>query len=140
MLELSSLRKAICSLRQAITDSRDPQFLQHLTDSQLQLVKAGVIQNFEFSYELCYKIIKRKLEQMSSVPREVDQMTFNALIRHACEAELLTSPEEWFFFRQQRNITSHTYDIDKADEVYQTAIKFCAVAEALLDNLEQRHD
>ena len=138
-LDLSALKKAVLSLQQALQDSQNQTFIASLTPSQHRLIIAGVIQNFEFSYELCYKMLKRQLEQDAAVPAEIDQLSFKDLIRTAFEAGLLTEPEQWFEFRRQRNITSHTYDQLKAQSVYQAAIQFVQQAQAVLAELEQRN-
>ena len=138
-LDLNALNQAVTSLQQALQDSQDPAFTASLTPSQRRLIIAGVIQNFEFSYELCYKMLKRQLEQDAAVPAEIDQLSFKDLIRTAFEAGLLAEPELWFEFRRQRNITSHTYDQLKAQSVYQTATIFLPQAQAVLTKLEQRN-
>ena len=138
-LDLNALNQAVTSLQQALQDSQDPAFTASLTPSQRRLIIAGVIQNFEFSYELCYKMLKRQLEQDAAVPADIDQLSFKDLIRTAFEAGLLAEPELWFEFRRQRNITSHTYDQLKAQSVYQTAMVFLPQAQAVLTKLEQRN-
>lgn len=138
-LDLNALNQAVTSLQQALQDSQDPAFTASLTPSQRRLIIAGVIQNFEFSYELCYKMLKRQLEQDAAVPADIDQLSFKDLIRTAFEAGLLAEPELWFEFRRQRNITSHTYDQLKAQSVYQTAMIFLPQAQAVLAKLEQRN-
>lgn len=138
-LDLNALNHAVTSLQQALQDSQDPAFTNSLTPSQRRLIIAGVIQNFEFSYELCYKMLKRQLEQDAAVPADIDQLSFKDLIRTAFEAGLLAEPELWFEFRRQRNITSHTYDQLKAQSVYQTATAFLPQAQAVLAKLEQRN-
>lgn len=138
-LDLNALNQAVTSFQQALQDSQDPAFTNSLTPSQRRLVIAGVIQNFEFSYELCYKMLKRQLEQDAAVPADIDQLSFKDLVRTAFEAGLLAEPELWFEFRRQRNITSHTYDQLKAQSVYQTAMVFLPQAQAVLAKLEQRN-
>ena len=52
---------------------------------------------------------------------------------------MITHVEEWFGYREQRNITSHTYDEKKAVSVYKTALKFLPDAKALLAVLKERN-
>jgi hypothetical protein len=48
------------------------------TDEQ---IRDGLIQRFEFTYELSHKILKRYLEQTAASPEELDQMPFQDLVR-----------------------------------------------------------
>jgi len=61
--KLSPLEKAVQSLEDAVANSNDKSFTQSLTTSQKKLVMAGIIQNFEITYELCWKFIKRWLSE-----------------------------------------------------------------------------
>ena len=58
-LDLTALQKACFSLEEAVANACDKSFINSLTDSQQKLIVAGVVQNFEFSYELSWKFIKR---------------------------------------------------------------------------------
>jgi nucleotidyltransferase substrate binding protein (TIGR01987 family) len=131
MLELTSLEKALSSLEQAIARSqRQP------TDEE---VRDSVIQRFEYSYELSWKMLKRQLEMDSPTPVSIDAMSFKEMIREAAERGLINNPESWFEYRRQRNLTSHTYNETKARQVYQTALLFIQDAKTLLQNLKQRN-
>ena len=84
-------------------------------------------------------MIKRQLEQDAAALSDIDQYSFRDLIRTAMEKGLLDDPELWFEFRRQRNITSHTYDQDKASVVYQAALNFEVQALSVLQRLQQRN-
>ena len=62
-LELDGLRRAVHSLGSAIAVIREKQASPEASDAELEVIKAGVIQNFEFTYELCWKFMKRWLEE-----------------------------------------------------------------------------
>ena len=47
--------------------------------------------------------------------------------------------ENWFGYRESRNITCHTYDEKKASEVYQSALRFIDDAKILLAELAMRN-
>lgn len=139
-LDLTALKKACISLEMAVKDASDKSFMHALSDSQKQLIIAGVIQNFEFTYELVFKMIKRQLEFDASSPSEVDQYSFRDLLRTAAEKGLVTSVEDWFEYRRLRNITSHTYNLDKAQEVFDRTVAFKDDAVAVLAELIKRND
>jgi nucleotidyltransferase substrate binding protein (TIGR01987 family) len=96
--------------------------------------EAGAVQAFEFTYELAWKTLKRVLEILGvivSSPRE----TFRA----AAVNNLITDPEEWFYFMKMRNLTSHVYREETLDEVIQMFDSFSkelTVMMILLQNLK----
>jgi nucleotidyltransferase substrate binding protein (TIGR01987 family) len=138
-LDLSSLQKAVGSLERAIGVATDKARMKALDDDQRDAIRAGVIQNFEFTYELCWKMLKRQLEALAASAIEIDQLSFRELIRVGAERGLVEDPERWFDYRQQRNLTSHTYDATKAESVFRAAVEFAGDARRLLEKLEQRN-
>lgn len=131
MLDLSSLEKALTSLEYAVKRSKKVPLDEEIRDS--------VIQRFEYSYELSWKMLKRQLEIDSQTPTSIDAMGFKEMIREGAERGLIDSPEVWFEYRRQRNITSHAYDETKAISVYKTALVFLQDAKLLLQKLKQRN-
>jgi len=101
---------------------------------------AGVIQNFEFVYELSIKMLKRQMEVESASPEEIDFTSFRGLLRTEVEKGLVQNIDVWFEYRQMRNITSHTYDHEKAQQVYEMTIGFLQSARELLNKMEQRDE
>ncbi len=135
MLDLSSLEAALDSFDSAISISVNTQ-----ADEAVQRVlRAGVIQNFELTYELSWKMIRRWIRANVS-PEDSDPRTRKDLFRLAARARLVDDPLPWFDYAKARNITSHVYDDTKAQEVYETALRFAADARRLLVALEQAND
>jgi len=133
-LDFSSLDRALASLGRATERSiREP------SDEE---VRDAVIQRFEYCYKLCWKMLKRQLEQELPNPADADRMSFADLIREGAERGLVAHPERWLSYRYQRNLTSHTYDEEKANAVHATALEFLADGRALLAALlaRGRHD
>ena len=133
------MQKAVDSLSEAVANSKDEEFVSSLNESQHRLIISGVLQNFEFTYEITFKMIKRQLEESLANPAQVDQYNFKDLVRTAAEKGLLRDPVLWFDFREQRNITSHTYDAAKAASVYETAVQFLDEARFVLNELVKRN-
>ena len=137
-LDLNSLRKAVGSLARAVNVAAT--MIQGTVDTdQEQVVRAGVIQNFEFTYELCWKFIKRWLEANSG-GSAVDGLTMKELFRLAAESHLIKDVQAWFEYHRKRNQTAHTYDENTAEAVYETAVRFVTDAQDLLQALEARND
>ncbi|PIR18218.1 MAG: nucleotidyltransferase [Deltaproteobacteria bacterium CG11_big_fil_rev_8_21_14_0_20_49_13] len=129
-LDFSSPKKAVKSLGRAITRTQKAPSDEELRDA--------VIQRFEYTYELAWKMMKRQIEQEAPNPDDIDQLSFKDLLRTAAEKGIIADVEAWLIYREQRNITSHTYDEVEAKSVYETALKFLKDAEVLLSNLEKR--
>jgi len=136
-LDFSSLIKAITSLEDAIDSVSDDAFMQSLTHKQQKTMQAGVIQNFEFSYELCWKMLKRKLNLIEG-EASVNLLSRKDLYRLGAQKGLIETPEDWFIYHQARNETSHTYDENKAKEVYKIALTFLNSAQSLLTQLKSK--
>jgi len=86
-----------------------------------ELSLEAVIQRFEYTYELCWKMLKRRIELDSPNPAAVDAMSFKDLLRDGAERGLIEDVEKWMIYRDQRNITARTYDEQKAASVHRTA-------------------
>ncbi len=118
----------------------DEQWFKQQKSTVQNTLIAGVIQNFEFVYELSIKMLKRQMEIESASPEEVDFTSFRGLLRLAAEKGLVQNIEAWFEYRQMRNITSHTYDHKKAQQIYEMKLGFLNDANTMLQKLEQRDD
>ena len=106
------------------------------TDSQ---IRDGLIQRFEFTYELGHKVLKRYLEHASASPQQFDAMPFQDLIRTANEQGLLLGDwSDWRVFRDMRARTSHTCNEDIALEVVGGIPRFLEEAVYLRDKLRKR--
>ncbi|MFA5879858.1 MAG: nucleotidyltransferase substrate binding protein [Candidatus Margulisiibacteriota bacterium] len=131
MLDFSSLNKALNSLKkgyQRAINNRDDEELRD-----------AVIQRFEYTFELSYKMLKRQLELTVAIPEKIDSLSFRELLREGAEKSYIKNVEEWFFYRELRNMTSHTYDEDKAEHVFDNIESFIIAAEDLLNNLTRNH-
>jgi nucleotidyltransferase substrate binding protein (TIGR01987 family) len=137
-LDLSSLEKAVNSMSRAIKVSEAA--IQDKVDTNLEeVIRAGVIQNFEFTYDQCVKFIKRWLEA-NTVGIVDDGTTFKNLLRMAVENQLIDNMDNWVEYRQARTNTSHTYDNDKANDVFDVAKSFFKDAQQLLSTLKKKND
>ena len=104
-----------------------------------EVIRAGVIQNFEFTYELCWKFMKRWLEINGEGPA-VDGATRKELFRLAAEHRLIEEVDVWFRYAGARNETSHIYDNQTAAAVFELAKAFAIEARSLLQKLEAKND
>jgi len=137
-LDLNSLKDAVKSLEEIVSVVEDKKQFSALTKKQQKGLKAGVIQNFEFTYELCWKFMKRWLE--INYNPSVDMVAKNELFRLAAEHLLITDVTKWFNYHKARNRTSHIYNEDIAEEVFKVSCEFLPEAEELLKVLEEHND
>lgn len=138
-LELSSLKKAVSSLDRASQFAAERLSDENISEQESEVVKAAVIQNFEFTYELCWKFMKRWLET-NLTPGMMDGITKKELFRYALENHLISDFYTWVEYHEMRNRTSHTYDSTIANEIYQKAKDFLKHSKELLSALEKRND
>ncbi|BCG46840.1 Protein of unknown function DUF86, Caur_2869 group [Citrifermentans bremense] len=78
-----------------------------------EFVRDSVIQRFEFTHELAWKMLKLRLEQediFAKTPRETMQASL--------EAGFIEDGNAWTDLQKIRNMTSHTYNEELAEEVY----------------------
>ena len=137
-LELNSLIKAVNSLERSIAVA-EKKSVEDCKDDEMEVIIAGVIQNFEFTYEVCWKFMKRWLaENMGTT--YVDGITRKELFRLASENKLIEKTEKWFEFHAARNRTSHIYDEEVAEYVYNVAKQFLPEAKMFLERIENRND
>ena len=136
-LDLSSLKDALTSLEESMHVVNAKWFAEQSAQVKNTLM-AGVIQHFEIVYELCIKMMKRRMELGAATPSEIDFSEFRDLLRTAAEKGLVSDVEAWFEFRKMRNITSHTYSNQKAMEIYGSIQPFVTAAKELFENLKTR--
>lgn len=112
-------------------------WLRYQQDTSDTQIRDGLIQRFEFTYEISHKILKRYLEHTSADPSQFDLMSFQDLIRTANEKNLLLSNWlDWKQYRDMRARTSHTYDEQTAIVVVQGIEKFLTEVQFLQQKLQ----
>lgn len=130
-LDLSALSNAIGRL--------DAGLSRHLSEPFDSQLRDGLVQRFEFTYEISHKMIKRYLEMSSATPSEFDGMPFSDLIRTANEQGLLKGDwSAWRTYREMRGKTSHTYDEAIAVQVVKGIPAFLDEAKSLLQSLQEK--
>ena len=96
-----------------------------------QLEKEGVIQRFEYCFELAWKTIKDYLEEggflfVMVTPRQV--------LKDAYAAKILEDGQVWIDMLDHRNLLSHTY----SPVVFEQAVE--AIHRRYLAGIEHLHD
>jgi nucleotidyltransferase substrate binding protein (TIGR01987 family) len=130
-LDITSFGNAVRRLREGLARyEREP------ADEQ---IRDGLIQRFEFTYELSHKTLKRYLKETTASPDEVERMPFADLIRTGNAQGLLRGDwPAWRRFRDMRARTSHTYDAKVAAQVVAAIPAFLEEVEYLYGELQRR--
>lgn len=104
----ANFQRAFLLLREAL--EIDPQQLS-------QLEKEGIIQRFEYTFELAWKVLKDKMENDGI---ELDKISPNAVVRQAFAAKYIADADVWLKMIGDRNLMSHTYDFSKFEAIIQS--------------------
>ncbi len=118
---VADLQKALVKLKEAVA----------APDTELN--RDATIQRFEFTFELSWKVMHAIL-----VDNGIETYGPKNTFREAAKLGVIESPEEWFEFLQDRNLTTHKYDEATAERIYQTAKAFVAHAAKLLETINTK--
>jgi len=130
-LDVSPLVRAVARLAEGLE--------RHRKEPQDEQLRDGLIQRFEFTYELSHRMLRRYLRTAVASPDEIDQMSFQDLVRTASRQGLLCGDwPAWRRFREMRTRTSHTYSESIAEQVAAGVPDFLTEAAYLRDRLQQR--
>lgn len=124
---INNLTNAAERLDEAFTESFEPY--------SNSLILDGAIQRFEFTFELCWKTLKRCLDAESvetSSPRDV--------IEKAFAWKWIPSEELWKDMLIARNTSAHVYDIEMAHELYDKIKSYIPAIHELISFLKDRYE
>lgn len=137
MIDLSPMANAVRNLTEALQVVETAP--EQMPTPMRLLLRAGLIQTFEYNYELAIVMMTRYLRSVTPDLSRRDLGVFEELIRVADERGLVRSPfAVWKEFRQARNDTSHTYNETKAIAVVDVVPAFEAEVRYLLAQLQER--
>ena len=105
---LASFSRAYSRLREALEGD-----VEALSPLELE----GLVQRFEYTFELGSKLLKDRLEYDGAL---LPTVTPRAVVRAAYEARLIEDGEAWMDMLTDRNRTSHMYDEDVMSEVVES--------------------
>ena len=94
------------------------------------LEKEGVVQRFEYTFELAWKVLKDYLEEEGAV---IAPLTPRQVIKEAFAAKLVPDGQVWIDMLDHRNLLAHTYEAS----VFETVVE--AIARRYLPALGDAH-
>lgn len=74
----------------------------------------ATIQRFEFTFELAWKLMKAVLDYEG-----IEVNSPRSSIREAWKQHLIADAEKWLDMQVKRNLSTHTYNEETAEEIYQ---------------------
>lgn len=132
-LDLTALTKATHTLKVALDE--------YQKNTSNEFVRDACIQRFEYCYDLATKMISRHLSIVADNPSAIKEMSFQDKIREAYSRKLVQhSWDTWWVYRDNRNKTSHSYNLNVVMEIMQDLPAFYAELAYLLDALNQKND
>jgi len=103
--KLINFKNALDRLREAVVEFK--------RENASDVVRDGLIQRFEFTYELSWKTTKEYLEDIGIV----DKNSPKAVIKEAYVQKLIMNEKNWLLMLSDRNMTSHVYREEMAEEI-----------------------
>lgn len=102
------------------------------------LEQEGIIQRFEYTYELAWKTMKDFLQEEGVI---IDPLTPRTVIKEAFIANLIDDGQVWTDMMLHRNLLSHTYDDQTFNEVLKAVnSKYLPAISKLYEWLNSRTD
>lgn len=83
-------------------------------DDLSNLEQEGVIQRFEYTYELAWKTLKDYLEYNGA---NITEITARNVFKEAYSSEIIKDSEIFIDMMLSRNLLSHTYDFNKFKDI-----------------------
>ena len=111
-------KKAVLRLEEAVNYKKD------------DFLRDSVIQRFKFCVELAWKSSKKIMGTVSSAPKDV--------IREMAQSGYIQDVDKWLHAVDMRNLSSHTYKEDLAEEVYAFACNFLGELKNVVSRLEKK--
>lgn len=107
----SNFKKALAKL-EAVARDRDYNTLS-------ELEKEGLIQRFEYTFELAWKTLQDLLEHKGYQ----DITGPNPVLEQALKDGYITNEKQWRNMKKSRELTSHTYNNETADDIAESIVE-----------------
>ncbi|MFN8846854.1 MAG: HI0074 family nucleotidyltransferase substrate-binding subunit [Bdellovibrionales bacterium] len=112
----NEFKNAVARLEEALLQKKD------------DFIRDSVIQRFEFSIELAWKTAKKTMGTQTTSPKDV--------IREMAQSSYIENVELWLKAIDMRNLSTHTYKEDLAEQVYSFVRVFLPELKKLITRLE----
>ncbi len=132
-LDLSSFKKTIVALEESLTIYNK---YKETDEKHERTLKRGAIQAFVVSYEMARKMLVRYLKEYYD--ENFDQMPIRDIFCYGQRIGILSDAEKWFTYKNNKDNSSHIYDLCIADQVFDATDDFLQEAQYVLEEMEQK--
>ncbi len=119
------LNKAVCRLGETLEKISQKSWEDEYRDA--------AIQRFEFCIELYWKVLKEILAQ-----EEIVAVTPREVLSGAYQIDLIEGEKVWLAMLKDRNLSSHLYQEEMADQIFQKIKLYYPIMRKNLDELMHR--
>ncbi len=138
----SNYKKALSNLKQAIDILESKKYKKNnegIADELERVIKEGLIQRFEYTFELSWNVMKDYAEYQGIFEVKGSRDA----IREAFKMNLINNAESWMDMIKSRVNTAHSYDEDTINEIIKMVINvyselFCDF-EKTMENLRTKN-
>ncbi len=103
----NNFSKAFSLLQEIIEANEDITVLE-------AIVKEGIVQRFEYTFELAWKTLKDKMIEDGLL---IDKISPKYIFKLAFQSKYIEDVDLWIAMTNDRNLMSHTYDFSTFDSV-----------------------
>lgn len=94
-------------------------------------LRTGLIQCFEFTFELSWKTLKDYLDEQG-----IEVKSPKETLRQAIQIELIQNGDNWMKALNDRNLTTHIYEEDEVKEIAESIVSnYYPMINQLIDTL-----
>lgn len=122
LIKLDELKNAIIRLDEGLNQP-----------NPTQLEKDGILQRFEFTFELAWKVV-----QEYSQIQGIEVVSPREAIRIGAQLGIIDTPEDWLIDLKNRNLTTHIYDDQTAQEILTQIPSFSTRVHSLISSIESK--
>ena len=137
IFDFDRYRKKREELRETLDSGNEETLMLEL--EQLDLDREGIIQRFEYTFELFILTLQDYLKYTGEAPEEVSGKT--GVLKKALSNNLIEDHDGWRKMLKSRNLTSHTYNEETADKITADVVQtFFPLMQKLYARLEEQYN
>ena len=113
-----NFKKAFHKLSQAVDYTKNHEEAENSGFVLNEIIKEGLIQRFEYTHELAWNVMKDYAEYQGNFQIKGSRDS----TREGFKMNLISEGETWMSMIKSRNDTSHTYNEETAEDIYNKII------------------